>query len=124
MGFVRRLLINHFDLFGLRRAWLYFRKRPYTDLALVTPWPYRVVRHPLYVGWLCVFWFTPTMTITHFVFALATTAYILVGIQLEERDLEAVHPGYRAYQREVPMLVPRFIAKRGRAQETSVDSVA
>jgi protein-S-isoprenylcysteine O-methyltransferase Ste14 len=101
-------LINHFDLFGLRQAWLYFRARPYTPLAFRTPALYRFVRHPLYVGWLLAFWATPTMTAAHLLFALATTGYILAAIQLEERDLVTAHGEvYRRYQREVPMLVPR-----------------
>jgi protein-S-isoprenylcysteine O-methyltransferase Ste14 len=98
--------INHFDLFGLRQVWLHFRGRPYTPLNFATPWIYRVVRHPLYVGWFFAFWCTPTMTVTHLVFAIATTAYILVAIQLEERDLQKAHPEYREYMKRVPGLIP------------------
>ncbi len=58
-------LINHFDLFGLRQSWLFYRAREYTPLKFVMPWAYRVVRHPLYLGWLFVFWATPSMTVTH-----------------------------------------------------------
>jgi protein-S-isoprenylcysteine O-methyltransferase Ste14 len=83
---VATFLINHFDLFGLRQVWLYLRRRPYTPLAFRTPGPYKLVRHPLYVGWLLAFWATPTMTLTHLFFALVTTAYILAAIRLEERD--------------------------------------
>jgi methanethiol S-methyltransferase len=100
-------LINHFDLFGLRQAWLGFRGAPYTPLPFQTPGLYRVVRHPLYVGWLVAFWAAPTMTPARLVFAAATTAYILVAILLEERDLVAAHPEYADYRRRVPMLVPR-----------------
>ncbi len=104
---VATFLINHFDLFGLRQVWLYFRGRPYTHLPFATPWPYRIVRHPLYVGWLCVFWFTPTMTAAHLLFALVTTAYILVAIQLEERNLVEHHgESYRRYRHRTPMLIP------------------
>jgi protein-S-isoprenylcysteine O-methyltransferase Ste14 len=99
-------LINHFDLFGLRQAWLYFRGVPYTSLRFVTPWPYRLVRHPLYVGWLTVFWATPTLTAAHLLFAAGTTVYILLAIHWEERDLVAAHPEYADYRRRVPMLVP------------------
>ena len=100
-------LINHFDLFGLRQVWLHLRGEEYRPLRFVTPWPYRRVRHPLYVGWLLAFWATPTMTAAHLAFALLTTAYILVAIQLEERDLVAQHgAAYAEYRRRVPMLVP------------------
>jgi protein-S-isoprenylcysteine O-methyltransferase Ste14 len=99
-------LINHFDLFGLRQVWLYFRGRANRPLRFVTPGPYRWVRHPLYVGWLVAFWATPTMTSAHLLFALATTGYILIAIRLEERDLIAAHPEYARYRAQVPMLVP------------------
>jgi protein-S-isoprenylcysteine O-methyltransferase Ste14 len=100
-------LINHFDLFGLRQVWLYFRGREYTPLKFDTPWLYRHVRHPLYVGWFFAFWATPTMSVAHLVFALATTGYILIAIQLEERDLIGEHGRrYEDYRREVPMLIP------------------
>jgi len=101
-------LINHFDLFGLRQVWLQLIGKPYRPLKFVTPAPYRVVRHPLYAGWLCVFWSTPDMSVTHLLFALMTTAYILVAIRLEERDLVAAHPEYESYRRRVPMLIPAF----------------
>jgi protein-S-isoprenylcysteine O-methyltransferase Ste14 len=99
-------LINHFDLFGLRQIWLHLRGRAYTHLAFRTPLFYRVVRHPLYVGWLVVFWAASTMTAAHLVFAAATTAYILIAIQFEERDLAQLHTEYADYRRRVPMLVP------------------
>lgn len=100
-------LINHFDLFGLRQVYLYLRGRPYTTLRFGMPGPYRLVRHPLYVGWLFAFWSTPTMTFAHLLFSIATTAYIILAIQLEERDLVREHgESYEAYRRSVPMLVP------------------
>lgn len=105
---VTTFLINHFDLFGLRQVWLFFRSRPYTALPFVTPGPYRHIRHPLYFGWLTAFWATPTMTAAHLLFALGMTAYIFVAICYEERDLLAHHEGYAEYRRRVPMLIPRF----------------
>jgi steroid 5-alpha reductase family enzyme len=105
-------LINHFDLFGLRQVWLYLRGIPYTSLGFRTPGPYRIVRHPLYVGWLVMFWSTPVMTAAHLVFALGTTAYILVAIQFEERDLVRSLGDYAEYRRRVPMLVPSVRSKR------------
>jgi protein-S-isoprenylcysteine O-methyltransferase Ste14 len=100
-------LINHFDLFGLRQVWLYLRAVPYTPLRFRTPFFYRHVRHPLYVGWLLTFWCAPVMTAAHLFFAGMTTAYILVAIQLEEKDLVAMHGSdYERYREDVPMLIP------------------
>ncbi len=105
---VTTFLINHFDLFGLRQVWLFFRDRPYAPLKFVTPGPYRWVRHPLYVGWLFAFWCTPHMTLAHLLFAVLTTAYILVAIRYEERDLVTYHgDDYLEYRRRTPMLVPQ-----------------
>jgi len=101
-------LIDHFDLFGLRQVVLFALGRPYPPYRFVTPGPYRWVRHPLYVGWLTVFWAAPTMTAAHLLFAAGTTVYILIAVVLEERDLAAAHPEYEAYRARVPMLIPRF----------------
>jgi protein-S-isoprenylcysteine O-methyltransferase Ste14 len=109
---VTTFLIHHFDLFGLRQVWLYLLGRPYRPLSFVTPGPYRLVRHPLYLGWLFAFWSTPRMTAAHLVFAIATTAYILIAIQLEERDLiDLFGDRYRRYRRQVSMLIPLPRAK-------------
>jgi methanethiol S-methyltransferase len=105
---ITTFVINHFDLFGLRQSWRAFRGQPQAGLRFVTPAFYRVVRHPLYVGWFFAFWCTPVMTATHLLFAVMTTAYILVAIQLEERDLMKAHPEYAEYRRRVPMLVPAW----------------
>ncbi|HTR38262.1 MAG TPA: isoprenylcysteine carboxylmethyltransferase family protein [Bryobacteraceae bacterium] len=99
-------VINHFDLFGLRQIWLNLQGRPQSALVFRTPWLYRMVRHPLYIGWITLFWSTPVMTVTHLFFAVVTTLYIFVAIRLEERDLMASHPEYIDYRRQVPMIVP------------------
>jgi methanethiol S-methyltransferase len=99
-------LINHFDLFGLRQVVLQLIGRPYTGLRFRTPGPYKLVRHPLYVGWITVFWSTPDMTAAHLLFAVGLTVYILIAIRYEERDLARFHTEYADYRRRVPMLVP------------------
>jgi protein-S-isoprenylcysteine O-methyltransferase Ste14 len=115
---VATFLINHFDLFGLRQVWLYLIGRPYTPLPFATPGPYRLVRHPLYVGWFFAFWMTPTMTVAHLVFALATSSYILLAIRFEERDLVTFHGReYEQYRRRVPMLIP--FTRRARSAEAA-----
>ena len=109
--FLASFQINHFDLFGLRQVWLYFRGKPYTQLEFKTPWLYRHMRHPLYVGLMIGLWAAPTMTVAHLVFALLCTTYIFVGTRLEEKDLENDLPEYRQYKREVPMFVPNIRRK-------------
>lgn len=104
---VGSFLIDHFDLFGLRQVVLYARGQSYTNPHFVERSLYKVVRHPLMLGFIIAFWFTPTMTAGHLLFAVLTTGYIIVGIQFEERDLERAHPEvYEDYRARVPALVP------------------
>jgi protein-S-isoprenylcysteine O-methyltransferase Ste14 len=116
-------LIDHFDLFGLRQTWLAFRGRPYTQKPFVERSLYRVVRHPLMLGFLAAMWATPTMTLGHLAFAGYYTVYVLIALFVEERDLVALHgAAYREYQRRVPKLLPlriRPTATRGSAVEAS-----
>jgi len=119
------ILINHFDLFGMRQVWLYLRQQEYTHLPFRTPVLYRYVRHPLYVGFLLAFWATPTMTVAHLVFAVTTTIYILMAIQWEEKDLVAFHgKAYETYRRQVPMLIPRIFKKGLRNQKSQPMSLS
>ena len=105
---VSTFLIDHFDLFGLKQVFLFLRGLPYTPVQFTARGWYGYVRHPIYLGFIVAFWATPTMTIAHLVFAVATTAYILVAIQLEERDMVRAHGArYEAYREQVSMLVPR-----------------
>jgi protein-S-isoprenylcysteine O-methyltransferase Ste14 len=100
-------MISHVDLFGLRQVYLAWRQTPYTQLEFRTTLLYRIVRHPLMLGFIVAFWAAPTMTAGHLLFAVATTGYILIAIQLEEHDLNAaLGERYRDYRARVPMLIP------------------
>jgi len=118
-------LINHFDLFGLRQVWFHARKRKAMDEPFVTRAFYRIVRHPLMLGFLIAFWATPTMTLGHLLFAAMITGYILVAVKfLEERDLVALYGDtYRDYQRRVPMLLPWPKRRRTASEAGSVAQV-
>jgi protein-S-isoprenylcysteine O-methyltransferase Ste14 len=100
-------LINHFELFGLQQAWFHFRDRQAADPTFRTPFLYRLVRHPLYLGFCISFFAAPTMTVGRLVFAVGMTAWILIAIGLEEKDLIAMFGDrYREYRRQVGMLLP------------------
>lgn len=100
-------LINHFELFGLHQVANNLSGKPMPVPRFRTPLYYKFVRHPLYFGFVVAFWAAPTMTLGHFVFAAVTTAYILVGILLEEHDLvDLFGEEYRRYRTRVPMLFP------------------
>ena len=100
---------NHFDLFGLSQVWLAFLGKTYTYLPFKTPFLYKFMRHPLYVGMMMGLWAAPTMTAAHLLFALLSTGYIIVGAILEEKDLEKALPEYSQYKKDVPMFMPNHI---------------
>lgn len=102
-------LVNHFELFGLAQVWNYAANRKPAMPVFKTPALYRVVRHPIYLGFVIGFWSTPKMTVGHLLFSIGTTGYILLGIYFEERDLIASYgQRYREYRQRVPMLIPLF----------------
>ncbi|TNJ35702.1 methanethiol S-methyltransferase [Arenimonas terrae] len=118
-------LIDHFDLFGLRQVWQQFTGRLPTPHKFVTPLIYRLVRHPLYLGFLLALWGGPTMSIGHALFAGALTVYILIAIQLEERDLvRELGERYVSYRKQVPMLVPGLARPFDEARDTAPTAAA
>jgi protein-S-isoprenylcysteine O-methyltransferase Ste14 len=113
IAFASTHMIDHFDLFGLRQALSALRGAEMPGQSFRTPLLYKIVRHPIMLGFLLAFWATPEMTAGHLLFAIANTAYILVALQFEERDLIAVFGAtYQDYRRRVPMLVPGLFARR------------
>lgn len=118
-------LIDHFDLFGVRQGVLHWKRETHSKSLFMTPALYRNVRHPLYVAWMVIFWATPSMTAGHLLLALMTTGYILVAIQLEEKDLiDEFGDSYREYREVTPMLIPRpkiASTRVGRIAATNAD---
>ncbi|MCF0072896.1 isoprenylcysteine carboxylmethyltransferase family protein [Dyadobacter sp. CY261] len=115
---VSTFLINHFDLFGLRQVGLYFTGKTYQSLSFRTPFFYKYVRHPLYLGFMIAFWSTPVMTAAHLFFAFMTTTYMLIAIRFEEKDL-VDHFGarYQDYKRTAPMIIP-FVNRADRKKKS------
>ncbi len=112
IAFASTFMIDHFDLFGLRQVWTAWKRRPRSEIAFRTVLFYRLVRHPLMLGFLIAFWATPTMSGGHLIFAAAMTLYILIALRFEERDLvAALGDTYRRYRERVPMLFPRALRR-------------
>jgi len=106
---VTTFLIDHFELFGLRQAWTYATGRPMPEATFKTPSAYRLVRHPMQLGFMIALWAAPVMTLDRLALAVALTGYILIALVFEERDLvKTFGEEYRRYQSSVPKLLPRL----------------
>jgi protein-S-isoprenylcysteine O-methyltransferase Ste14 len=100
-------IIDHFELFGLKQVTNYLLKKDTKPPIFTEKFLYKMVRHPLMLGFLIAFWATPTLTVGHLFFSIMTTGYIFVGIAFEERDLKTYHgESYRDYSSRVPMVIP------------------
>jgi methanethiol S-methyltransferase len=112
-------MIGHFSLFGLDQVYRHLRALGDRPVGFGTPGLYKLIRHPIMAGFIIAFWATPNMTVGHLLFAVVTTAYILVALQFEERDLIAIFgERYRLYRKQVPMLIPglKFGGKKKETQ--------
>ena len=115
--FLSSFMVSHFDLFGLRQVWLKLRGRPYEHVEFRLVGFYKLVRHPLMVGFLIAFWATPEMTVAHLLFAVMTTAYMLSAIRWEENDLiKTFGEKYIRYKQHAPMLIP-FTKRKAKVLE-------
>lgn len=105
-------MVDHWDLFGLKQGWAHLRGREYREPEFQEPWLYRWCRHPMMLGMMIAFWATPRMSLGHLFFAISGTAYILVGIRFEERDLRSRYgDDYQRYAKRVPSIVPGAIRR-------------
>jgi protein-S-isoprenylcysteine O-methyltransferase Ste14 len=120
--FVSSFVIDHFELFGLKQVWQHYKGREHISAPFSERWLYRWVRHPLMLGFIIAFWAGPTMTLGRLLFALVMTLWILVAIQIEERDLARfLGEPYRDYRERTPMLVPLTRRAKLRPTEKQLD---